>query len=174
MKSDNGIEISGKATLWPEDEEQAPASVLVVPRNRKYSVQWLSLWQNVETGVTLMEQAKMEKPLTQTEYRVRDFLLASIGLGNWALVNQAEIARQLRLHRPNVSKAIERLIELGIVIKGEKLGRNAQYMISAGFCFKGGLGAGQKLVQKAQSQHKNGKILQFPVPELCQGSLLPE
>ena len=152
----------GLATVWPEDENQAPTSVLVLPRKREYQVQWLTLWQFVDTGVTLMEQARLEKPLTQTEYRVRDMLLGSIGLGNWAIVNQAEIARQLRVHRPKISAAIKRLIELGIVIQGDKMGRNSQYMISPAFCFKGSLQEGEKLVRQAEKEHKaKAKVLPF-------------
>ena len=168
-------QISGRGTFWPDKEGEPPTSILVVPRNRQYQIQWLTLWQDVETGVTLMEQARMERPLTQTEYRVRDMLLGSIGLGNWAIVNQAEIARQLRVHRPDVSSAIKRLIELGIVIQGEKMGRNCQYMISPAFCFKGSLPEGQKLARQAEKEHKAAKVIPFQgeqVPSRKQGSLL--
>jgi hypothetical protein len=107
-----------------------------------------------------MEQAYMEKPLTQTEYRVRDVLLGSIGMGNWAVINQAEMARRLRVHRPDVSAAIKRLIELGIVLKGDKIGHSNQYMISPAFCFKGSLAEGQKLAHEAEKQHK-AKVIPF-------------
>ena len=154
-------DISGKGDLWPHDEGKPPVTVLIQPRNRQYQVQWIPLWQDVETGVSIMEQAKMDKPLSQTEYRVRDMLLGSIHIGNWAIVNQAELARQLRVQRADVSRAISRLIELGIVLRGEKIGRNSQYMISPGFAFKGGLAEGQRSVKKAQKDHKS-KVLQFP------------
>jgi hypothetical protein len=163
--------ISGKGIFWPEDEDQAPVSVLVTPRNRQYQVQWLTLFQDIETGVSIVEQAKFEKPLTQTEYRVRDMLLGTIHIGNWAIVNQAEIARQIRVHRSDVSKAIIRLIELGIVIQGEKIGRNCQYMIAPGFAFKGSLGDGQKAVQKAQKEHK-AKVIPFRPAQAEQASLI--
>lgn len=153
-------DVSGQGTFLPDDGNKSPVSVFVFPKNRTYQVEWIPLWQGVETGVTLMEQAEWEKPLTQTEYRVRDMLLGSIGLGNWALVNQAEIARRIRVDRARVSQAIKRLIELGIVIQGEKIGRNHQYMISPAFCFKGSIGKGQKLVKEAVKQHK-AKVIPF-------------
>lgn len=165
---------NGLATLWPEDSNQQPTSVLVVnAKKRNYEVHWLNLWQDVETGVTLVEQAKMDTPLTQTEYRVRDMLLGSIGLGNWAIVNQSEIARQIRVHRSDVSKAILKLIELGIVIRGDKIGRNSQYMINPAFCFKGRIEEGQKYVKKAAKLRKEGKakVIPFPAVEPEQGSL---
>lgn len=153
-------EISGHGTFLPDDETKNPAAILITPKNRNYTVEWIPLWQGIETGVSLMEQAEFEKPLTQTEYRVRDMLLGLIHIGNWAIVNQAEIARRLRIHRPDVSQAIKRLIELGIVIKGTKMGRNHQYMISPGFAFKGALPEGQELVKKAAKEHK-AKVLHF-------------
>ena len=68
----------------------------------------------------MLEQAQMEKPLTQTEYRVRDYLMGTIGLGNYVYVNQAEMARRLRIDRKNASMAIKRLIELEILIQSPK------------------------------------------------------
>ena len=62
----------------------------------------------------MTEQAEMEKPLTQTEYRVRDWLMGTIGIGNYVYVNQAEMCRRLRIDKKNASMAIKRLIELGI------------------------------------------------------------
>lgn len=162
------IEISGRGTFIPDDETKQPASILIATKNRSYSIEWIPFWQGVETGVTLMEQAKYEKPLTQTEYRVRDMLLGLIHIGNWAIINQSEIARQLRIDQADVSKAIKRLIALGIVIKGEKMGKMYQYMIAPGFAFKGALPEGQELVKKAAKEHK-AKVLQFK-----QKSLLDE
>jgi len=92
----------------------------------------------------MTEQAKMEKPLTQTEYRVRDMLIGTIGLGNYVYVNQAELARELRIQRADASRAIKRLIELGILLQGPKSGRSNTYMVNPAFCFSGGLGNGIK------------------------------
>ena len=78
----------------------------------------------------MTEQAEMEKPLTQTEYRVRDWLMGTIGIGNYVYVNQAEMCRRLRIDKKNASMAIKRLIELGILLRGPKSGRNNTYMVS--------------------------------------------
>ena len=153
----------GRGTFLSDDDDKSPVSVFVTPKNRTYQVDWIPIWQGVKTGVTLMEQAQNEKPLTQTEYRVRDMLLGSIGLGNWAIVNQAEIARRIRVNRADVSKAIKRLRELGSVLQGGQLGRNNQYRISPAFCFKGSIGEGQKLVKEAIKQHKT-KVIPFKPP----------
>jgi hypothetical protein len=165
---------SGYGVFLPNEEEKPPIHMNVIPleKQRKYSGRaWFYVHQDVTTGVSLMEQAEFEKPLTQTEYRVRDMLLGSMGLGNWAIVNQSEIARRIRVQRADVSRAIKTLIERGIVIQGEKMGRNIQYMISPAFCFKGSMDEGQKLLRKSEKQHK-AKVIQLR-PTMVQGSLLP-
>ena len=159
-------EISGQGTFWPEKDGKPPVSVFITPKNRNYNVEWIPLWQGVETGVSLMEQA-IDCKMTLTDYRVRDVLLGSIHIGNWAIVNQAEIARRLRIDRADVSKAIKHLIEFGIVIKGDRMGRNHQYMIAPGFAFKGALPEGQQLVKKAAKEHK-AKVLQFKQKSLLE------
>jgi len=156
----------GDGIFIPKEEGKPATHMRVLPTKPKarYEVKWLTLWQEIETGATLMEQAMYEKPLTQIEYRVRDMMLGLIGLGNWAIINQSEIARLLRLQRQNVCAAIQRLVELGIVIKGDRMGRNQQYMINPTFCFKGKLEDGQKIVKKAATEYKKkGKVIQFPI-----------
>lgn len=150
--------ISGTASVWPDDPEQAPITAYFqAPKNKKYNARWLLMWQD-ETGASIMEQAKMEKPLTQTEYRVRDFIIGTIGIGNYVYVNQAEVGRELRIARTHVSSAIKRLCELQILIQGPKSGRSNTYMVNPSFCFAGGLGNGIKARTEAK---KEGKILPF-------------
>jgi len=159
---------TGRAELWQGDKPLVTVMVLDGKKKQLHTINWFYAYQGVETGVTFVEQAKLDKPLTQTEYRVRDMLLGSMGLGNWGIVNQAELARQIRVHRPDVSKAIKRLIELGIVERGEKLGKSCQYRISPGFSFKGTIAEGQAKAREAASYYKtHGKVIPF-----SQGSLL--
>lgn len=162
--------IKGLASVWPEEEGQAPQTVYFQPpKERKYDTRWLLLWQDgSDIGVSMTEQAKMEKPLSQTEYRVRDWLMGTIGIGNYVYVNQAEIARELRVHHVTVCNAIKRLISLQILIQGPKSGRNNTYMVNPAFCFAGALGTGIK--------ERKAKILEFKESkkqEVEQLSLLP-
>lgn len=146
---------AGPATLFPE-KKQKPVPVYVVDGRpkRKYNATWLLLWTD-ETGAGIVEQSEMEKPLTQTEYRVRDWILGTIGIGNMAFINQAEMSRRLRVARPHISKAIKRLIELQILIPGPKSGRSNSYKINENFCFYGNINDG------VNARKKQGKILQF-------------
>lgn len=150
--------VKGLATVWPDDEQQTPITAYFTPPpKRKYDAKWVLLWQD-ETGMSMQEQAKMERPLTQTEYRVRDWIIGEIGIGNYVYVNQSEVGRQLNVAQPHVSAAIKRLVELQILLQGPKSGRSNTYMVNPAFCFSGGLGNGIKARKEVQQQ---GKIIQF-------------
>ncbi len=155
--------IRGKATVWPDDEEQEILTAYFVPpKKTRYSAKWALLWTD-ETGAGIVEQAQMEKPLTQIEYRVRDYILGTIGIGNYVYVNQAEVGRQLRIDRAHISRAIKRLIELQILVAGPKSGRSNTYMVNPAFCFAGGLRNG---IQARREAKQSGKILPFrPLPD---------
>lgn len=157
------IYLKGKASVWPEDETQAPQTVYFVPpKKKKYPERWLLLWQDgSDIGVSMTEQAEMEKPLTQTEYRVRDWLMGTIGIGNYVYVNQAHMARRLRIQRAEASRAIKRLIELGILLRGPKSGRSNTYMVSPAFCFAGALGEGIKQRKTIIEDIKKARVYQF-------------
>ena len=152
----------GKATIWPEDPEQPPVRAYVQPaKNHNYNARWLVVWQDgSEIGVSMAEQAQMEKPLTQTEYRVRDYLMGTIGLGNFVYVNQAEVARKLNVRRASVCEAIKRLISLQILLQGPKSGKSNAYMVNPAFCFAGKLGVGVQQRKEAIKQGK-AKVIQF-------------
>lgn len=153
---------NGKATVWPEDSQQPPITAYFTPPKAKnYPVTWLLLWQDEsQIGVSMTEQAK-NGLLTQTDYRVRDYLMGTIGLGNYVFVNQAEVARELNIHRISVVNSIKHLCDMNILIKGPKSGRSNTYMVNPAFCFSGNLGKG---IQKRKEVIK-GKVLQFSQPE---------
>lgn len=149
--------IKGLASVWPEDDNQNPIQAYFVPpKAKKYNVKWLLLWQD-KTGMSMQEQAQMINPLTQTEYRVRDWLIGEIGIGNYVFVNQAEVGRKLRIARSHVSSAIKRLVELQILIQGPKSGRSNTYMVNPSFCFSGSLNNGIK----ARKAIERCKIFEF-------------
>ena len=156
--------LSGEATVWPDDPAQQPQTVYFIPpKNKRYPTRWLLLWQDPsEIGVSMVEQAVMEKPLTQTEYRVRDYLMGTIGIGNCVYVNQSEVARALRVERAKVCHAIRRLVELGILLKGPKNGRSNTYTVSPAFVFAGALGSGIRQRGDQIKATKSARVIKFP------------
>lgn len=103
-----------------------------------YGIDWFILIKNPSgMGVTLIEQAKMEKPLTQTEYRVRDWIIGHMELNNLAYINQAEMARELNIGAAHANKAVKRLVELGILLVYNTVGKSKVYRANPAFCYQG-------------------------------------
>lgn len=115
-------------------------------------------WQTPSgIGMSAAEQAMMEKPLTQSEYRVRDFIMGSLGIGNFTAIKQTEIAKKLNMSRQAVHSAIKRLMNLNILQVEYSPAGAKLYKFNAAFCFCGGLGNGVKARKEAikESQFTN-------------------
>jgi hypothetical protein len=82
--------------------------------------------------------AKLAKhDLSHRELRVLLLLMSKLDFENFIHVSQAEVAKELSLDAGNVSKCVKRLIEVGIIIKGPKVGRASTYRLSPDFGWKG-------------------------------------
>lgn len=71
------------------------------------------------------------------DFRVLMALMKEMGYENQILVSQVEIARRLKMHPSNVSSAIKRLVEAGIVLRGLKKGIKCLYQLSPELVWKG-------------------------------------
>lgn len=71
------------------------------------------------------------------EFRVLMALLELVDYENKIVVHQADIARELGMLRQNVSSAIKRLVEAGVILKGPKKGINCSYQLNPEFGWKG-------------------------------------
>lgn len=157
----NFIYPKGLAKVFPEDKNQEPIQAYFTPpKDKKYNVNWIVIWQNPsEIGVGLMEQAESNK-MTLSDYRVRDFLLGTIGIGNYVFVNQREVSRRLNLNKKTVNESIKHLIGMGILLPGPKSGRSNTYMLNPAFCFNGSLNNGIS-ARKQIIKQERAKIINF-------------
>lgn len=64
------------------------------------------------------------------------FTKVEIGTGN-ITVNTVELAELLKTHRPNISKAIKTLVELGMITQVGKDGKHFVYKIQPSIVWKG-------------------------------------
>lgn len=152
----------GSATIFPDDPQVPPfdAYLHLIHKKRNYSTKWAIIWlDDSEIGAGIMEQAKSTE-MTLSDYRVRDYLIGTIGIGNFVSVNKGKISKDLNVHRITVYESIKKLCNLGILIEGPKNGRSCSYMISPAFCFFGKINDGIKARKKVI---KNGtaKIIEF-------------
>ena len=63
--------------------------------------------------------------------------LARLDYENLIQVNQAEVAEQVGMNRHNVNRSIKKLIELGVVLEGVKIGVSRSYRLNPNFGWKG-------------------------------------
>ncbi len=71
------------------------------------------------------------------DYRVLMIYLANLDFENFLQISQSYIATDLGMKKQNVSRATNRLIEKGILIKGLKVGRHQTYRLNAFYGWKG-------------------------------------
>ena len=64
-------------------------------------------------------------------------MLARLDYENLIQVNQAEVAEQVGMNRHHVNRSIKKLIELGVVLEGVKIGISRSYRLNPNFGWKG-------------------------------------
>ena len=155
-------------SLWGTVEETKEDEVIPVyltkPKAKKYDARWLLLWQDEaeKTGVSMLEQA-IDGALNLTDYRVRDYLLCKVGIGNFVHFNQSEASRALQIDQANVSRSIKKLVDMGIVLEGPKAGKFRTYQVNPALAFSGGLGNGITARKDIIKQRAGGAtIYRFP------------
>ena len=63
-------------------------------------------------------------------------MLARLDYENLIQVNQAEVSEQVGMNRHNVNRSIKKLIELGVILEGVKIGIS-RYRLNPNFGWKG-------------------------------------
>lgn len=64
-------------------------------------------------------------------------LMARLDFENYIQVSQAEIAEELEMQRSNVSRAVKRLVDLGFIRLGPKVGKSSTFQLHPDLCWKG-------------------------------------
>jgi hypothetical protein len=77
-----------------------------------------------------------DKELTIEPYRVLMLLLGKLDFQNWIHVSQNEIARELGMRQPNVSRALKLLIEKNILLRHQS-GKLSGYRLNPYYGWKG-------------------------------------
>jgi biotin operon repressor len=107
--------------------------VLIAPkRTNGFRERWLAMAQ--EAAERVAEQRKL---LGEEGLAVLFMLLAKLDFENTLLVNQAELGRKLGMHRQSVQQAIKKLMGVGVLLEGPKVGQNRSYRLNPEFGWKG-------------------------------------
>ena len=86
-----------------------------------------------QKGWMAMAQAMMmlaQSNLTGNDMKVMWAMLARLDYENLIQVNQAEVSEQVGMNRHNVNRSIKKLIELGVILEGVKIGISRSYRLN--------------------------------------------
>lgn len=95
-------------------------------------------------GWVTMNQAFLEELATREDVhgetlRMFVFLSARLSFQNQVLLTQQEIATALRMRRQNVGRAMNKLEELGAILRGPRVGRSYAWRLNPNAGWKGKL-----------------------------------
>jgi len=77
------------------------------------------------------------KDLEGADLRVFLGLVASLDFENLLVLNQAELGRKLNIRRQEIQRSIKRLLTLGVVLEGPRIGVSRSYRFNPEFGWKG-------------------------------------
>ena len=95
-----------------------------------------------------LEEFSSRKDVTGEVLRVFLYLNARLDFENIIQVPQIEIAERLGLQPQNVHRSMKRLEELGIILRGPKVGRSSSWRLNPQAGWKG------KVVHLREAQHQ--------------------
>ena len=91
---------------------------------------WLALYQQAISNI-----ADMNIPHEQERVFLK--LLSKVDFENHLCVTHQQIADELKMKRPNVTKAIKGLKEKNIIVEGPRVGLNKTYRLNPYIAYKG-------------------------------------
>lgn len=92
---------------------------------------WYITWQE-----KTMELAQ-NKEMTLTDWRVLAVLQSTLDFDNWIRISQSEIGTKIDVAQPNVSKSMQRLVRLQVVLLGPSTRNVKTYRLNPTLAFKG-------------------------------------
>lgn len=104
---------------------------LIFPKRRNGFVEgWVAVSQN-----PMLELAKAD--LGAEASKVLFLVLARLDFENWINLNQTACAVEIGMKQPNFARALRKLVDLGVLLVGPKVGRNATFRLNPNFGWKG-------------------------------------
>ncbi|MDO9215496.1 MAG: helix-turn-helix domain-containing protein [Methylococcales bacterium] len=102
----------------------------IAPKRTNGFDRWLAMAQNPLVLLALSD-------LDKADHKVLLMLMAKIDFENLIVLNQAELGRELEMHRQQVQRSIKRLIKMGVLLEGQKVGTSRSYRLNPNYGWKG-------------------------------------
>lgn len=114
-----------------EENTTLVACVIPKPAGNGFKKGWIAMAQD---ATMILAQ---DKSLGADDFRVFLGLVAHIDFENLLVLNQAELARELDMHRQHVQRSIKRLMATGAILEGPRIGVSRSYRFNPNFGWKG-------------------------------------
>lgn len=102
-------------------------------RKNGFGTKWLAMAQEATQKL-----AKHRRELGEEGFAVLLSMISRVDYENvFQAISHAELAAELDMQRSNVSRAVKRLVDLGVFLVGPKIGRNNTYRLNPEFGWKG-------------------------------------
>jgi DNA-binding transcriptional regulator GbsR (MarR family) len=124
--------------------------VIVGRKRSPYSKGWVMNSQEA------LEIVAKDKDITGETYRVLFLICARLDFENWVQLSITEIAQELNLKQPHVSRAMKVLEDKEIILRGPKVGRSYAFMLNPDFGWKGKV----KNLEEYRQQREDEEIRQ--------------
>lgn len=119
-------------------------AVLQPKRRNGFAKGWYAMSQE---GTIALLEAMMNGKLQMRDMQVLYYMLSILDLENLIQVSQTEIARVLGMQRQNINRSIKRLINLGVLLEGPRIGRSRSYRLNPSYGWKGSGESHQKALR---------------------------
>ena len=93
--------------------EEGFVAYVAPKRKNGFGTRWVAMAQD---AFDLMAESNLEG----RDWRVFAKLLGRIDFENLMVVNQAEVAKELGMHRQHVQRSIKHLLALGVILEGRR------------------------------------------------------
>lgn len=114
----------------------------VAPKRRNaFTAGWVAMAQD---AATLIAQSDLEGQ----DLKVLFGLIGRLDFENLLVLNQAELAREIKMHRQHVNRSVRRLVHMGILLQGPRIGVSRSYRLNPRFGWKGSAQTHQKAMQE--------------------------
>ena len=105
--------------------------VIVGRKRNPYGNGWV---MNSQDAAILLAK---DKDIKGETHRVLWIIIGILDFENWVQLSITDIAKELKMHQPDVSKAMKILEEKEIILRGPKVGRSYAFMLNPEFGWKG-------------------------------------
>ena len=127
---ENIIELPKEKRYYVTTDEEGNIKGYFPLKENKLGKDWVAMYQSA-----LMALAKWNLPNEQ--YRVFFVLLSKLDFDNYLRVSQTEIANELSMKQPHVSRAMKALCEKNVIVEGLPAGKFKTYRLNPYIAHKG-------------------------------------